>query len=515
MAHLTPAVALLDHGSQRERIVMTMHKKITINGFMLVGLMLLIVGVVIGADEEIIKTPQPAAIQFKNGQLVRGTLLSVKGMEIRFQLTREGTVPINYKLTQIAALQTMTDIYIVKNGQLEKQNGATGKPEQKNPEEKRFGTQPEENNKSQVIAEGIGATADEALKDAFRNAVRQVVGAVVDAETLVKNDEVISDKVLTYSDGFIKKYDEISKKQDKGLIRIKITAEVERRSVIGKLTANNVKVKDVDGKGLFAEAVTELEAEKNAEALLKKNLEGFPQNCLTAAIGQPKIMEKNEKKATVQINVQLEVNQEAYKDLVRRLQPLLDKISSERGVFIVKDFKAESSINPKFWTNANFDGWMPLAFKDRAFRFKGKGKENDKVVLALCTNFTKSIDRMEYRYYIIHKSLKTLLVSKWLLDCKGMMRLLDQGGDTVATDRFDLNEDFKPTLIAPTDGRFWLRHHHQHENAVLFFLSPTFVAPHAFVGGDMWQRPRLLFPRTISLSLDELKAIQKAKVEIQ
>ena len=60
-----------------------------------------------------------------------------------------------------------------------------------------------------VMAEGTGTTPDEALKDAFRNAVRQVVGAVVDAETMVKNDELIDDKVLTYSDGFIKTYQEV------------------------------------------------------------------------------------------------------------------------------------------------------------------------------------------------------------------------------------------------------------------------------------------------------------------
>ena len=65
-----------------------------------------------------------------------------------------------------------------------------------------------------IVAEGAGTTADEALKDAFRNAVRQVVGAVLDAETLVKIDEIISDQVLTYSDGFVKTYEEISKTGD-------------------------------------------------------------------------------------------------------------------------------------------------------------------------------------------------------------------------------------------------------------------------------------------------------------
>ena len=85
-----------------------------------------------------------------------------------------------------------------------------------------------------VIAEGVGATAEDAIKDAFRHAVRQVVGAVVDAETLIENDEIIEDKVLTYSDGFIKSYEEVvgSKKVKDGLHRIKIKAQVERGSVL-------------------------------------------------------------------------------------------------------------------------------------------------------------------------------------------------------------------------------------------------------------------------------------------
>ena len=175
-------------------------------------------------------------------------------------------------------------------------HGAFTKAQEKGAEAKpKAGTQT-------IVAEGVGATADEAIKDAYRNAVREVVGAVVDADTLVKNDEVIDDKVLTYSDGFIKSYEEVegSKKVKSGLHRIKIKAQVERRSVIAKLKAANVTVKEVDGKGLFAEAVTQLDAEKDAAALLKKQFEGFPQSCLTATIiGKPEIVEKTADQAKV------------------------------------------------------------------------------------------------------------------------------------------------------------------------------------------------------------------------
>ncbi|MGO8747203.1 MAG: hypothetical protein ACLQNE_14550 [Thermoguttaceae bacterium] len=50
-----------------------------------------------------------------------------------------------------------------------------------------------------VEAEGSGKDRDEALKNTFRDAVRKVVGAYVEEETVVKNDELIKDKVLILS----------------------------------------------------------------------------------------------------------------------------------------------------------------------------------------------------------------------------------------------------------------------------------------------------------------------------
>ena len=58
-----------------------------------------------------------------------------------------------------------------------------------------------------VVARGNGESADEALKDAMSQAIQQVVGTMVDADTLVQNDEIVSEKVLTYADGMISKYD--------------------------------------------------------------------------------------------------------------------------------------------------------------------------------------------------------------------------------------------------------------------------------------------------------------------
>src|SRR6478736_5914325 len=58
-----------------------------------------------------------------------------------------------------------------------------------------------------VVAEGTGRDEKEARAAALRDAVSRVVGSLVDAETLVRNDRVIREQVLEFSGGFVKTYD--------------------------------------------------------------------------------------------------------------------------------------------------------------------------------------------------------------------------------------------------------------------------------------------------------------------
>ena len=179
-----------------------------------------------------------------------------------------------------------------------------------------------------VVAEGVGVDAKNALNDAFRNAVRQVVGAVIDAKTIVKDDEIIEDKILTFSAGFIKTYTKLSERQRDGLFRVKIEATVDRSNLIAKLKAANVTMKAVYGKGLFAEIVTKLDAEKGARALIEKTLEGFPLNCVQATVdGKPELVSKNSDKATVRITIKYQADRKAYSAFSKRLLSTLERLA--------------------------------------------------------------------------------------------------------------------------------------------------------------------------------------------
>lgn len=187
---------------------------------------------------------------------------------------------------------------------------------------------------SAVVAEGAGVTRDEAMKDAYRNAVRQVVGLYVDAESLIKNDELIDDKILTYSDGFITKSELVdgSEKKQGGIVRLKIKATVERKSLVAKLKAANVTVKSLDGESLFAKAITELDAEKNSTSLLSKALEDLPTLLTAEVVGKP-----NYDKGTSEIvvNVRVQADRNAYTTFSKRLVETLDKIALAKDTIVI------------------------------------------------------------------------------------------------------------------------------------------------------------------------------------
>ena len=197
----------------------------------------------------------------------------------------------------------------------------------------------------EVVAEGTGETKKNALKDAFRSAVQRVVGAYVDAETLIKNDELVEDKVLIYSDGFVKTYETISEQEKNGLITIKIRAKIERRSVIDKLKAVNITTRKIDGQGLFAEIVTNMAAKKDATALLKKALADFPTLVTAESAGKPKF---DQETSEFVIDVLLKVDTKAYAAHQQRLEEVLAKICLDKGSVSITAGRAGSPVvNPQ------------------------------------------------------------------------------------------------------------------------------------------------------------------------
>ena len=70
------------------------------------------------------------------------------------------------------------------------------------------------------------AARDRALEDAQRKAVESAVGTMISAETVMENYQIISDRILAKSSGYIKNYTIKSSGPDNGIYKVVIKASV-------------------------------------------------------------------------------------------------------------------------------------------------------------------------------------------------------------------------------------------------------------------------------------------------
>jgi len=189
-----------------------------------------------------------------------------------------------------------------------------------------------------VVVEGAGTSVEDAKADAYREAVRQVVGAYVEADTLTKNDELIEDKVVALSGGFVQKADVLpaSVKTVGGLTRVRVRAEVKVTEVMKSLARLNVTSTPVRGSDLAAQVATLGEQTDSAEALLadERTWEGFPATFFNMnLVGQPKILEAQGDVSKAELIVRITPNREKYFTFADRLASILAKVALKSGEF--------------------------------------------------------------------------------------------------------------------------------------------------------------------------------------
>ncbi len=68
------------------------------------------------------------------------------------------------------------------------------------------------NGMAAVLGGDKGLARDQALDDALRKAVEQGLGTFIQSSTLVENFQVVSDNILTWSEGYVKKYEVLSER---------------------------------------------------------------------------------------------------------------------------------------------------------------------------------------------------------------------------------------------------------------------------------------------------------------
>lgn len=137
----------------------------------------------------------------------------------------------------------------------------------------------------EIIAEGLAAggslqSREAALNRALRNAVEQAVGALVDSETMVRNFQLLDDKIYSEVKGYVKSYEIISDNGGEGgTYSIRIKADV----ALGALT------RDVKALGIIRERLSY----PRVMVLIDDYIDGIEQPRHIAAIQIEKIFIRN------------------------------------------------------------------------------------------------------------------------------------------------------------------------------------------------------------------------------
>ena len=376
------------------------------------------------------------------------------------------------------------------------------------------GHQPEEASSDQpktmiVEAKGSGKDRDEALKDAFRDAVRRVVGAYVEEDTVVKNDRVIKDQVLTYSGGCVKNHEIVSDYKDGS---ITIRALVEQDKVIKRLKAANISVKEVAGGKMWDEMQSKRWKDKEAADLLRSVLKGFSGNCMRAeVVGEPKHEDRGSK-IEVTVAVQFHADEQAFKAFRERLMNVLDHVAEGSEELLVN-----FSQNKQGYFSSR-QQW-PAVPKVKAVREQGRVvKVQDKgVTVFVNTSRNELGTTLGWRVYHLGENLKPVLTdAAWRIG-KCVLYSRDTSGESkpIATFHLCRREPFGFTadLWIPT---YTLvdRIGYSGLGNNCFFVTSTFLMfdRHKQVVGH---QPKAVCQQKLELTESELKNLREIKCELQ
>lgn len=284
-----------------------------------------------------------------------------------------------------------------------------------------------------VIARGIGNSADAALKDALNQAVQQVVGSMVSSEAFVKNDELIKEQILTYSDGFVQKYEVLkpAKVNSGGLVEISIKAFVAQKVLQKRLeTVNVIKVKVEGAQNVWAQLETEKFRKENAETLLIKTLSLLKptdylhvtlidKNGNTGSKAQLNVIPTDDPaRVKISMGAIVTVN---HKKFVSEVQPVLkdvlEKLCTAKSMPFIqhklndKNLRCGFSVNKKgeivaeyFGNNIHFATGESSSRKSTSIRFISASQNNDMIGIALNESRRYNSEQQKFTCYFFPRT---------------------------------------------------------------------------------------------------------------
>lgn len=418
-----------------------------------------------------------------------------------------------------------------------------------------------------VMALGIGTTTEEAKKDAYRDAVRQVVGTLVAPATLVQNDTLIDEKVLSLSGGFVERIEMMAgfPKRDGDLWRVKIKAEVRVTEVVATLGKENVTTLAVRSDDLEAQRITIADQQTaKLDALNDPRMwENFPAQFFTLTVTeQPKVIKAGPEKSALSYTVEIAPDLEAYKRFADKLAGVLGKTSGKQGEFANDGLRPNCEPNQvqnvfrMLWNDffRSSDGLAasllsqrdstdfrkrlediePSASEAKGYQYfcfdqggymhptacgldrigkqswgKVWERKDTDLVLCLLAEANKSSSKTRWQWFVCDRAdFPAGAESPWLRGIECEITFLDERGQFVATDAFAVGNGMGVSRYGETNNA---------QDGGMIFVSPFWIQPKQT--GNVWDRKgyvaRASFYRVSELDSAEVRNVKAVRCRVK
>jgi len=208
-----------------------------------------------------------------------------------------------------------------------------------------------------IIATGYGVSEKKATDNAFRSAIQQYVGVIIDSETQLKNGQLIKDNILTASNGYIQEYKVLSVTNEEGLFEVEMKAVVKSQQLFKKIQALNINVITLNNtKDTQARIETKIKSNKDVNIILFKSMSEFISNSSLSDMLNLKINSVNIKedkaengKVPVEINYSISIDYDVYENKIAKLENIFNNVGAKliNRVDLPKISNAGKQINVK------------------------------------------------------------------------------------------------------------------------------------------------------------------------
>ena len=362
-----------------------------------------------------------------------------------------------------------------------------------------------------ITVVGLGVSPDAAEKQAITDAVRQAVGAYIDSDTLVQNEEVIKDRILTVSNGFVKEYKVIApaRKRDDGLFEIQIVAKVEINQLLAALKSTSLIHADLDGQNIWAEGVTKLQNANDSVALLQAKMPEYIRKLVKTKFydskGQPidskepALKTPNGEAFILTWYVGFSVDREAY---LKHFAPILVKcmqnITNSKGVKFELKNPAISELE-KHGGLSDFLGQIPWTLKYRRFEPPEEFRAWDDT-LFIVEKATRNLDYLEGTMFLKNEYQNYLKI-KNETGFSIAIELISEQGDLIAKGKSEIRAPFS---LANTD-----------DYGVKYCLSG--VGPYFYteVNSCSVIAADPIYPVTVNIPIKDMKDVKKIECRLE